>query len=74
MDYPGIPSIPEEQEEEVLSTPSRSPVIFPEFDPGTQSPGLHSRERRDSSTTDPEVPDLPWKGILRKTRGTAATH
>lgn len=72
MEYPDIPSIPEEQEEDVLSTPSRSPVIFPEFDPGTHSPGLHTRERRDG-TIDPEVPDLPWKGILRKTRG-AVTH
>lgn len=64
LEYPDIPSIPEEQEEDVLSTPSRSPVIFSEFDPDSGG-GLHGRERRDGVGED-HLAALPWQGILRK--------
>jgi len=69
LEYPDIPSIPEEQEEDVLSTPSRSPVIFSEFDPdsgGGGGGGLHSRERRDGTSGEDRVAAMPWQGILRK--------
>jgi len=70
MEYPDIPSIPEEQEEDICSTPSRSPVIFREFDPDTP-PGLHSGERKDGDT-DSGVHVLPWRGVLKKTGGTVS--
>jgi len=61
MEYPDIPSIPEEQEEDMMSTPSRSPVIFSEFDPDTV-PGIQCGERQRGSLN-------PWRGGLRKTGG-----
>jgi len=75
MEYPDIPSIPEEQEEEDIESPTRSPVIFCEFDPGNDAQGLHSRERRDGSPDQTGLQGLgglgqplPWQGLLRKTR------
>ena len=36
IEYPDIPSIPEENEEESASPVSTSPVNFPEFSPDTE--------------------------------------
>jgi len=59
LEYPDIPSIPEENEEDYLSTPSRSPLIFQEFSPESAI----MDEKRDSDL----ISVMPWRGILKKT-------
>ena len=49
--------------------PSRSPVIFSEFDPdsgGGGGGGLHSRERRDGTSGEDRVAAMPWQGNWKK--------
>jgi len=70
MEYPDIPSIPEEQEEDMMSTPSRSPVIFSEFDPDTSQCGGGRGGEREHTT----VTLLPWRGGLRKTGERGVTN
>jgi len=62
LEYPDIPSIPEENEEDFLSTPSRSPLIFSEFSPESAI----MDEKRDSNASD-LISVMPWRGILKKT-------
>ena len=49
--------------------PSRSPVIFSEFDPdnGGGGGGLHSRERRDGAGEE-RVAAMPWQGKLKPSK------
>jgi len=68
IEYPDIPSIPEEAEEDTLPSPRGSPVVFPEFDPDTSvgrpAPGgRHGAERREGGG---EVELLAWQGVARK--------
>jgi len=56
LEYPDIPSIPEEEEE--VEQPA-SPLHFQEFSPG-------DIERSDAAQPD-IVTALPWRGILKKT-------
>ena len=49
--------------------PSRSPVIFSEFDPdnGGGGGGLHSRERRDGAGEE-RVAAMPWQGKFKQSK------
>jgi len=79
IEYPDIPSIPEEAEEDMLASPRGSPVVFPEFDPDTSGRGhgeppapggRHGAERREGGG---EVEHLPWQGVARKGEPSIAT-
>merc|ERR1719268_29018 len=62
LEYPDIPSIPEENEDDFLSTPSCSPINFSEFSPESAI----MDEKRDSNNSD-LISVMPWRGILKKT-------
>ncbi len=62
LEHPNIPTIPEENEEDlesVVGSHSNSPLFFQEFNPET--PFLE--EKKDSAL----ISVLPWRGVLRKT-------
>lgn len=82
IEYPDIPSIPEEAEEDMLASPRGSPVVFPEFDPDTSGrghgeppapggrhmevPAPGGRHGAERREGGGEVEHLPWQGLARK--------